>query len=185
MSQEELAEKLNVSRQAVSRWEMGTAQPDAQNILQLSHLFTVSTDFLLNDDYDEPQAEILPKTHKKRLSAFQIILLILGSPIWISLLIAAFAIILAVYISLLSIIVSLWAVFASFIACALGGIIGGIALIISTNRLSGTALLALGITFIGFSIFTFYGCKAASKGIILLTKKTVDYLKQLIKKEVA
>ena len=39
MSQEELAEKLNVSRQAVSRWEMGTAMPDAVNILQLSKLF--------------------------------------------------------------------------------------------------------------------------------------------------
>ena len=52
MSQEALAEKLNVSRQAISRWEMGTAQPDAQNILQISKLFNVTTDYLLNDDYE-------------------------------------------------------------------------------------------------------------------------------------
>lgn len=39
MSQEELADKLGVSRQAISRWEMGTAMPDATNILQLSRLF--------------------------------------------------------------------------------------------------------------------------------------------------
>ena len=52
MSQEELAEKLNVSRQAVSRWEVGTAQPDAPNVLQLSKLFGVTTDYLLNDDYE-------------------------------------------------------------------------------------------------------------------------------------
>ena len=51
MSQEALAEKLNVSRQAVSRWESGTAMPDANNILQLSKLFDVTTDYLLNDDY--------------------------------------------------------------------------------------------------------------------------------------
>ena len=51
-SQEELAEKLNVSRQAVSRWEMGTALPDAANILQISKLFEVSTDYLLNEDYN-------------------------------------------------------------------------------------------------------------------------------------
>lgn len=51
MSQEELSEKLDVSRQAVSRWEMGTAMPDAANILQLSKLFNVTTDYLLNDDY--------------------------------------------------------------------------------------------------------------------------------------
>lgn len=43
MSQEELADKLGVSRQAISRWEMGTAMPDATNILQLSRLFQVTT----------------------------------------------------------------------------------------------------------------------------------------------
>ena len=51
-SQEELAEKLNVSRQAISRWEGATAQPDATNILQLSKLFGVTTDYLLNDEYE-------------------------------------------------------------------------------------------------------------------------------------
>lgn len=51
-SQEDFAEKLNVSRQAISRWENGTALPDAQNILQISKLFGVSTDYLLNDDYE-------------------------------------------------------------------------------------------------------------------------------------
>ncbi len=52
MSQEELAEKLNVSRQAVSRWEVGSAQPDASNVLQLSKLFEVTADYLLNDEYE-------------------------------------------------------------------------------------------------------------------------------------
>jgi len=51
-SQEDFAEKLNVSRQAVSRWENGTALPDAQNILQISKLFRVTTDYLLNDHYE-------------------------------------------------------------------------------------------------------------------------------------
>ena len=51
LSQEELAEKLNLSRQAVSRWESGTAMPDAGNILQLSKLFGVTADYLLNDEY--------------------------------------------------------------------------------------------------------------------------------------
>ena len=51
-SQEDLAERLNVSRQAISRWEGETAQPDAANILQLSKLFGVTTDYLLNDEYE-------------------------------------------------------------------------------------------------------------------------------------
>ena len=61
-SQEDLAEKLNVSRQAISRWEGGTAQPDASNILQLSKLFGVTTDYLLNDEYESDND--LPKVRE-------------------------------------------------------------------------------------------------------------------------
>lgn len=51
-SQEDLAEKLNVSRQAISRWESGTSQPDASNVLNLSKLFGITADYLLNDEFD-------------------------------------------------------------------------------------------------------------------------------------
>ena len=64
MSQEELAEQLNVSRQAVSRWESGTAMPDASNLLQLSRLFQVTTDYLLHDDYQSD--EDLPRLKQTR-----------------------------------------------------------------------------------------------------------------------
>ena len=52
MSQEELADQLGVSRQAISRWELGTTLPDAPNLLRLSNLFGVSIDYLLRDDCD-------------------------------------------------------------------------------------------------------------------------------------
>lgn len=55
MSQETLAERLNVSRQEISCWEMGTAMHDANNILQLSKLFGVTTDYLLNDDFNSDE----------------------------------------------------------------------------------------------------------------------------------
>ncbi len=54
MSQEDLANELNVSRQTVSRWEVGSVLPDALNILNLSKLFDVTADYLLNDEYEEP-----------------------------------------------------------------------------------------------------------------------------------
>ena len=50
LSQEELAEKLSVSRQSVSRWENGETLPDAQNLLVLSDIFGVSVDSLLRDE---------------------------------------------------------------------------------------------------------------------------------------
>lgn len=50
-TQEELAERITVSRQALSKWEMGASIPDTENVLQISRLFEVSTDYLLKDDY--------------------------------------------------------------------------------------------------------------------------------------
>ena len=46
LSQEQLASQLTISRQAISKWELGEAMPDTDNILQLSKLFGVSTDYL-------------------------------------------------------------------------------------------------------------------------------------------
>ena len=46
-TQEELADILQVSRQAISRWEMGSAVPDSSNLLRISKLFKVSADYLL------------------------------------------------------------------------------------------------------------------------------------------
>ena len=72
-SQEELAEKLNVSRQAISRWEGATAQPDATNILQLSKLFGVTTDYLLNDEYESDND--LPKVKEVKSDGFHQIMI--------------------------------------------------------------------------------------------------------------
>ena len=44
LSQEDLADKLGVSRQAISRWELGSTMPDATNLLQIGDLFGVSVD---------------------------------------------------------------------------------------------------------------------------------------------
>lgn len=54
-SQEELAEKLGVTRQSVSKWEGAQSVPDIDKILQLSHLFGVTTDYLLKDELGEPE----------------------------------------------------------------------------------------------------------------------------------
>lgn len=51
LTQDDIAKECSVTRQAVSKWKNGTAMPDASNILQLSKLFGVTTDYLLNDDY--------------------------------------------------------------------------------------------------------------------------------------
>ena len=56
-NQEQLAEQLGVSRQAVSKWEGGTSIPDLDKIIKMSNVFGVATDYLLKDEIEE-----LPKT---------------------------------------------------------------------------------------------------------------------------
>lgn len=68
-SQEELADKMNVSRQAVSKWEGAQTIPDLEKILQLSLLFGVTTDYLLKDEIeDEEFSDNTFDTTVKRIS---------------------------------------------------------------------------------------------------------------------
>lgn len=123
---------------------------------------------------------------KRQLSAGEIILLALGSPIWVSLGIAVIAVILSLYISLWSVMVSLWSVFVSFAVGSVASVPACIILGIGGNGTGGIAMLAAGIVCAGLSIFMFYGCKAATKGTLILTKKIAIWIKNcFIKKEVA
>ena len=61
-SQEELAEKLNVSRQSISKWEGAQSIPDMNRIIKMSEIFGVSTDFLLKDEETFPEETAVVST---------------------------------------------------------------------------------------------------------------------------
>ena len=70
LTQEELAEKLNVSRQSISKWESGQAMPEMEKIVALSSVFNVTTDYLLKpSEIDELsiKADILEKQQQQIL----------------------------------------------------------------------------------------------------------------------
>ena len=77
-SQETLAEKLSVSRQAVSLWERNESQPELEKLLTLARLFSVTTDYLLDDSAEEPAAPTAvssekadpPSSGRHRMQAF-------------------------------------------------------------------------------------------------------------------
>lgn len=121
---------------------------------------------------------------KRRMSAWEIVLLAAGSPVWLALLIAVFAVVLSLYVSLWAIVVSLWAIFASFVGGSLGGLVSGIIFICGGNTTAGLAMIAAALVLAGLAIFLFYGCRAATKGTVILAKKIVLWTKKLfIKKE--
>lgn len=69
LSQEALAEKLDVTRQAVSRWEGAQTYPDLSKIILISKMFGVSTDYLLKDEIEDEKAlsdTAEDKTYEKR-----------------------------------------------------------------------------------------------------------------------
>lgn len=83
LSQLQLAEMMNVSRQAISRWEVGTAIPSTENLKYLGKLYGISVDNLLNEDqlpiHKEPQKTdtVRKEVLKKRTKARIIFILIL------------------------------------------------------------------------------------------------------------
>ncbi len=58
LSQEEFGNEINVSRQAVSKWEAGTTKPDIEKIKEISNYFDVSFEYLLNDEMDDLENKV-------------------------------------------------------------------------------------------------------------------------------
>ncbi|KXT85137.1 helix-turn-helix domain-containing protein [Streptococcus panodentis] len=66
-SQELLAEKVNVSRQSISKWESGQALPELEKIVELSRIFQVTTDYLLLEESPKPEIKpVLSENEKDR-----------------------------------------------------------------------------------------------------------------------
>lgn len=120
----------------------------------------------------------------RRLKAWEIVLLAVGSPIWLSLLIAAVAVVISLYAALWSIVISLWAVFASLLGCSFGGLIGGTVIALLSNPPTGIALIGAGFACAGIAIFLFFGCREATKGTAKLAKAIVLGIKKaFVRKE--
>ena len=80
LTQLKVAEELNVSRQAISRWESGVAMPSTENLRHLSELYGVPVDYLINDESERPiqVAETNERKNKKWLPALICILIVIA-----------------------------------------------------------------------------------------------------------
>ena len=120
------------------------------------------------------------KKPRRKLKLWAKVLLIAGSPIWISLLAAAAGVVVSIYSALWSAVVSLWAVEVSLIACIFSGVVISCVGFLSDNSPIGWAALGLAIFCAGAAIFLFHGCKAASKGAWYPTKQFPRWVKALV-----
>ena len=119
---------------------------------------------------------------KRTLEGWEILLLILGSPVWLSLLIGAISVIISLYAAIWSVVITLGAVFVSLAACLFGGVILGIALAVQGRAISGFAVLGAALVCAGVAILVAFLCQLAVKGTLLLTKKTALGIKKIFMK---
>ena len=115
---------------------------------------------------------------KRRLKAWEIILLALGSPIWLSLGIAALAVIFSLYVTLWSVVVSIWSVFISVAVAAPCSVLVGIIYAIMGNAFIGALMIGSGFFCGGLAILAYIGCKAATYGTLQLGKKIAFGIKR-------
>ncbi len=125
-------------------------------------------------------------TIDRKLKPWEITLIAVGSPIWLSLLISAIAVIVCLYASLWAIVICFWAVFASLAVSGLCGIIASIVIGVSGNGPQALLIFGASLVCIGLAFFAYLVCIKVTKGTIVLTKKILLGLKKcFIKKEEA
>ena len=180
LPEDEIEERITFYSEMIDdRIEEGLSEEDAV-------LVTGSVEDIIAQASETKPKKDTKKQQKsaKRLKVWEIILLAVGSPVWLSLLIAAFAVIFSLYVSLWSVVVSLWVAFVSVAASAAGTLIGSGAMVFTGNHLSGIVLLGSCFFLSGISIFLFYGCRGATRGTLILTKNILRFIKhRVVKKE--
>lgn len=130
---------------------------------------------------DEIAAQILSEEGikakpKSQRNGVMIALLVLGAPIWFSLLVAAFSVVISLYVTLWALVAVVWTTFAALCASAVGCVVVGLVTAVSGRVAAGIALFGAALLCAGLAIFLFYGCKAAMRGVLALTKKLTQKL---------
>lgn len=121
---------------------------------------------------------------RRKMALWEIVLICVGAPLWLSLLIAAFAVVISLYVVGFSLVVTL---FACAVACggiALGGILSAVCFFARGNWLCGLFYLGLMLVCIGLAIYLWYLALLLSKGLVRLSKAVILRIKRkIVKKE--
>ena len=169
----EIDERINFYSEMIDdRIESGLSEKEAVEAIgsadRIAH--QVAEDLKSAEDYSRNNEKITENNEKKRIPTWAIVLLIVGSPVWFSLIISAVAVVISIFVTVWSVIISLWAVFGALVGSGIGIIIGGIYAFIGVKVVTGVALICAGLVCLGFSILFFFLCKAITNGTIILTK---------------
>ena len=120
---------------------------------------------------------------RHRFSWWEIVLIALGSPIWISVLASLFAVALSVYALIWSLVATLWASFVAVSVCVPASIALTILYLSEGLTAFGVAFIGIGLFLVGAAILLFFACRSATRGSVILTKKIALWIKRLFVKK--
>ena len=183
LPRDEVEERLSFYEEMIAdRIEEGLSEEEA--VLAIGTVDEITVQILS----DIPLTKIAKEKikPKRKLRAWEIVLLAVGSPLWLSLLLAAFAVLISLYAVLWSLVASCWAIFGALGGVTIGGIGLGVLGICMGKLIPGLVVIGAAAVCAGLAIFAFIGCLAAVKGTVWLTKKIILGIKRIfVKKEVA
>lgn len=114
---------------------------------------------------------------KRALRTWEILLIVLGFPLWLPLLIAFASVIFSILVAIGSVVISVFAVAVAVGACALAFIVAGLICFVTARGALGTILIGASLICAGLCILFFIGATYASKGILWLCKKGIYAIK--------
>lgn len=120
---------------------------------------------------------------KHELKAWEVVLIVLGSPVWIPLLITAAVLLLTLWIVAFALLISFYAVVLSFVAAGIGGLICAIPLFIANSPYTAVLMLGAALIGIGIAILFVVSVKPVTVGIFKVCKASVNGIKRMFVKE--
>ncbi len=183
LPQEESADHLDYYGEMIDdRMEDGLTEEDA--VAAVGDPAEIAMQILA----EKPLGTLVKATLKPRraLRAWEVVLLVLGSPVWIPLLAAALIVMLAVYVSLWAVVISLYAADLALAVSAAACVAAAVIYAVGGNLATGTFLFGGGLILAGLAILLFLGCNQAAKGTLWLGKASLRGIKScFIRKEAA
>lgn len=176
LPRKERAERLAFYGESIDdRMETGLTEEAA--VAQLGSVEEIASQILSDSPLSDPVVGKMPS--RPGMQIWEILLLVLGFPLWFPLLTAAFVLLLSGYLVLWSLILCLWAVELSLLVSGLGAFFAGLLSLFRGDLSKGLLLIGAGLILAGFSVILFFASKAASKGAAVLSRKLALWVKSL------
>ena len=181
LPEEEIEERLTFYSEMIDdRVEEGLSEEEA--VARIGPVELVVSQIL--SDLSDPPPTREGTGPRRRFSAWELVLLILGSPLWLSLAAVIGVAVFTLYVVIWSVLISFWALDLALAACAIAGVLSPIGFALQGSIWPGVALFGAGLACAGACLLFFFACKRASKGTLSLAKRLFTGLKsRLIRKE--